>query len=181
MEEFTEAVYRFRAAQDANGPNLIALKREMEFLGRKLEFCRQCVYSGQPIEGYAEWSGLPERCPELHGMMRCHHWRMRNLLLLLPLITLLTACQSKKEICAQWATQKSEDVAAAKKLGIDISDIDIPNRGSAVWYRSFSILRVLQGLDVDHVGSSRDRCHPSSMRKLLLLLLLPLLSLQPLR
>ena len=60
---------------------------------------------------------------------------MRNLLLLLPLITLLTACQSKKEICAQWATRQSEDVAAAKKLGIDISDIDIPNRGSAVWVK----------------------------------------------
>ena len=64
QEEFTEAVYRFRAAQDANKTNLIALKREMEFLGRKLEFYRQCVYTGQPIEGYAEWSELPERCPE---------------------------------------------------------------------------------------------------------------------
>ena len=63
-EELTEAVYRFRAAQDANETNLIALKREMEFLGRKLEFYQQCVYSGQPIEGYAEWSELPERCPE---------------------------------------------------------------------------------------------------------------------
>ena len=64
QEEFTEAVYRFRAAEEANARNLIALKREMEFLGRKLEFYRQCVYSGQPIEGYAEWSELPERCPE---------------------------------------------------------------------------------------------------------------------
>ena len=64
QEEFTEAVYRLRAAEEANAPNQIALKREMEFLGRKLEFYRQCIYSGQPIEGYAEWSELPERCPE---------------------------------------------------------------------------------------------------------------------
>ena len=63
QEEFTEAVYRFRTAEEANSPNLIALKREMEFLGRKLEYYRQCVYTGQPIEGYAEWSVLPERCP----------------------------------------------------------------------------------------------------------------------
>ena len=63
-EEFAQATYRFRAAEEANAPNLIALKREMEFLGRKLEFYRQCVYSGQPIEGYSEWSELPERCPE---------------------------------------------------------------------------------------------------------------------
>ena len=63
-EEFTQAVYRFRAAEEANARNLVALKREMEFLGRKLEYCRQCVYTGQPIEGYAEWSVLPERCPE---------------------------------------------------------------------------------------------------------------------
>ena len=64
QEEFTEAVYRFRAAEEANARNLIALKREMEFLGRKLEYYRQCVYTGQPIEGYAEWSVLPERCPK---------------------------------------------------------------------------------------------------------------------
>ena len=64
QEEFSEAVYRFRAAEEANAPNLIALKREMEFSGRKLEYYRQCAYTGQPIEGYAEWSELPERCPK---------------------------------------------------------------------------------------------------------------------
>ena len=63
QEEFAQAVYRFRAAEEANAPNLIALKREMEFLGRKLEYCRQCVYAGLPVEEYAEWSVLPERCP----------------------------------------------------------------------------------------------------------------------
>ena len=64
QEEFTEAVYRFRAAEEANASNLIALKREMEFLGRKLEHYRQSVYTGQTIEGYDEWSELPERCPK---------------------------------------------------------------------------------------------------------------------
>ena len=64
QDEFTVAVYRFRAAEEANARNLIALKREMEFLGRKLEYYRQCIYTGQPIEGYAEWSELPERCPK---------------------------------------------------------------------------------------------------------------------
>ena len=63
-EEFTQAVYRFRAAEEANASNSIALKREMEFLGRKLEFYRHCIYTGQPIDGYSEWSELPERCPE---------------------------------------------------------------------------------------------------------------------
>ena len=37
QEEFAQAVYRFRAAEEANTPNLIALEREMEFLGRKLK------------------------------------------------------------------------------------------------------------------------------------------------
>jgi len=62
-EEFIQALYRFRAAEEANAPNLIALKREMEFLGRKHEFYRYCLYTGQPIDGYSEWSELPERCP----------------------------------------------------------------------------------------------------------------------
>ena len=64
QEEFTQALYRFRAAEEANAPNLITLKREMEFLGRKLEYCRQCAYAGLPVEEYDEWSELPERCPE---------------------------------------------------------------------------------------------------------------------
>ena len=64
QEEFTQAVYRFRAAEEANASNLIALKREMEFLGRKLEAYRRRYYSGESIAGYAEWSVLPKRCPE---------------------------------------------------------------------------------------------------------------------
>ena len=64
QEEFTQALYRFRAAEKANAPDLIALKRETEFLERKLEYCRQCIYAGLPVEEYAEWSELPERCPK---------------------------------------------------------------------------------------------------------------------
>ena len=63
-EEFAQAVYRFRAAEEANAPNLIALKREMEFLDRKVEAYRHCVYSGQQIDEYVEWSALPDRCPK---------------------------------------------------------------------------------------------------------------------
>lgn len=32
QEEFAQAVYRFRAAEEVNAPNRITLKREMEFL-----------------------------------------------------------------------------------------------------------------------------------------------------
>ena len=35
QEELAQSVYRFRAAEEANAPNLFALKREMEFLDRK--------------------------------------------------------------------------------------------------------------------------------------------------
>ena len=41
QEEFTQAVYRFRAAEKVKAPNLIALKREMEYSGRKLEAYRR--------------------------------------------------------------------------------------------------------------------------------------------
>ena len=49
-EEYLHAVYRFREAEQANSPDLIALKREMEFLGRKLETYRRWFYSGESIE-----------------------------------------------------------------------------------------------------------------------------------
>ena len=44
QEEFVQAVYRFRAAEEVNAPNLIALKREMEFLDRKVGAYRHCVF-----------------------------------------------------------------------------------------------------------------------------------------
>ena len=62
--DFTQAIYRFRAAEDAHAPNLIALKREMEFLDRKVQFYRYCIYNNQPIDSYAEY-------PALHTQTRC--------------------------------------------------------------------------------------------------------------
>ena len=59
---------------------------------------------------------------------------MRKLLLLLPLIALLTACQSKRDICAEFAAEadygpESDLVAArlkaAKKLGIELEPADL--------------------------------------------------------
>ena len=64
QEEFTQAVYRFRAAEEANAPNLITLKRDMEFLGRKLEAYRRLFYSGESIDGYVECPAPSDRCPE---------------------------------------------------------------------------------------------------------------------
>ena len=63
QEEFAQAVYRFRTAEEANAPNLVALKREMEFLGRKLETYRRWFYSGEPIDGYVELPAPSDRCP----------------------------------------------------------------------------------------------------------------------
>ena len=64
QEEFTQAVYRFRAAEEADASYLIALKRDMEFLGRKLEAYRRWSYSGESIEEYTEWPAPSDRCPE---------------------------------------------------------------------------------------------------------------------
>ena len=63
-EEYVQAVYRFREAEQANSPDLIALKREMEFLGRKLEAYRRWFYSGESIEGYVELPAPLDRCPK---------------------------------------------------------------------------------------------------------------------
>ena len=63
-EEYVQAVYRFREAEQANSPDLIALKREMEFLGRKLEAYRRWFYSGESIEEYVELPAPSDRCPK---------------------------------------------------------------------------------------------------------------------
>ena len=65
-EEYVQAVYRLRSAEEAYAQNVIDLKREMEFLGRKLGHYRYCVYAGQPIEEYAEYSAdiAESRCPK---------------------------------------------------------------------------------------------------------------------
>ena len=64
QEEFAQAMYQFRAAEEANAPNLIALKREMEFSGRKLEAYRSWFYSGELIEEYVELPAPSDRCPK---------------------------------------------------------------------------------------------------------------------
>ena len=63
-EEYVQAVYRFREAAQANSPNLIALKHEMEFLGRKLEEYRRWFFSGESIEEYVELPAPLDRCPK---------------------------------------------------------------------------------------------------------------------
>ena len=63
-EEYTQAIYRFRAAEEANAPNLIVLQREMEFSGRKLEAYRRWFFSGEVIEEYVEWPAPSDRCPK---------------------------------------------------------------------------------------------------------------------
>ena len=66
QEEFTQAVYRFRESESTNAPNLITLKREMEFLDRKARFYRYRLYSDLPVEGnYIEEQAphISKRCP----------------------------------------------------------------------------------------------------------------------
>ena len=46
---------------------------------------------------------------------------MKKPLLPLPLIAVLTACQSKKDICAQRAGAQIDDEEAARLLGLDLS------------------------------------------------------------
>ena len=53
----------------------------------------------------------------------------RRILLVMPLIALLTACQSKKEICAQWGAFMLTNVEAANRLGVDFSDLEFPESG----------------------------------------------------
>ena len=66
QEEFAQALYRFRSAEDANAPNRYVLKREMEFLDRKVQTYRYCVYTKQPIEEYERYSivHLAGCCPK---------------------------------------------------------------------------------------------------------------------
>ena len=63
-EEYVQATYKFRAADEAHAQNLVSLKREMEFLLRKVDYYRYCVYSGELIEEYVELPAPSDRCPE---------------------------------------------------------------------------------------------------------------------
>ena len=64
QNELAEAAYRFRSAKSVNGNNVGALKREMEFLERKVRYYRYCVYKNLPIKAYTEWSEIPGKCPK---------------------------------------------------------------------------------------------------------------------
>jgi len=64
QDELAEAVYRLRAARAVNANNVDPLKREMEFLERKVRYYRYCVYKNLPIKAYTEWSEIPGKCPK---------------------------------------------------------------------------------------------------------------------
>ena len=65
-EEYVQAIYRLRSAEDAYEQNVADLKREMDFLSRKVGHYRHCLYAGKPIEEYAEYSAdtTESRCPK---------------------------------------------------------------------------------------------------------------------
>ena len=64
-EAYVQAVYRLRSAEEAYEQNVSDLKREMDFLFRKVEHYRHCLYAGKPLEKYLEYSAPPAeaRCP----------------------------------------------------------------------------------------------------------------------
>jgi muconolactone delta-isomerase len=55
-EAYVQAVYRFRAAEDEYEQNVSDLKREMNFLFRKVGHYRHCLHTGKPLEEYLEYS-----------------------------------------------------------------------------------------------------------------------------
>ena len=50
-EEYLQAVYRLRSAEEAYQQNLSDLKREMDFLFRKVGHYRHCIYAGETVGG----------------------------------------------------------------------------------------------------------------------------------
>ena len=65
-EEYVQAVYRLRSAEEAYEQNVSDLKREMDFLFRKVEHYRHCLYAGKSLEEYLEYSAAStdKRCPK---------------------------------------------------------------------------------------------------------------------
>ena len=65
-EAYVKAVYRLRSAEEAYEQNVSDLKREMDFLFRKVEHYRHCLYAGKPLEEYLEYSAASadRRCPK---------------------------------------------------------------------------------------------------------------------
>ena len=66
QDEFIQAVYRFRAAEAVNAPELIALKREMDHLDRQVLRCIRSFYSGRPMgqNAAASFPHNGRRCPK---------------------------------------------------------------------------------------------------------------------
>ena len=65
-EAYVQAVYRLRSAEEAYEQNVSDLKREMDFLFRKVGYYRHCIYAGKPLEEYLEYStgAAAGRCPK---------------------------------------------------------------------------------------------------------------------
>ena len=65
-EAYVQAVYRLRAAEEAYEQNVSDLKREMDFLSRKVGHYRHCLYAGKSLEKYLEYSAASadRRCPK---------------------------------------------------------------------------------------------------------------------
>ena len=61
-----EEYVRLRSAEEAYEQNVSDLKREMDFLFRKVEHYRHCFYAGKPLEEYLEHSAASadRRCPK---------------------------------------------------------------------------------------------------------------------
>ena len=61
-----QATYKFREADEADALNLVSMKREMEFLLRKVGYYRHCLYAGKPLEEYLQYSAASAeaRCPK---------------------------------------------------------------------------------------------------------------------
>ena len=53
-EAYVKAVYRLRSAEEAYEQNVSDLKREMDFLFRKVEHYRHCLYAGKSLEEYLD-------------------------------------------------------------------------------------------------------------------------------
>ena len=65
-EAYVQAVYRLRSAEDRDEHNVSDLKREMDFLFRKVGHYRHCLYAGKPLKDYQEYSAASAeaRCPK---------------------------------------------------------------------------------------------------------------------
>ena len=65
-EAYVQAVYRLRSAEEACEQNVSELKREIDFLFRKVGHYRHSIYAGKPLEEHLEYSAAPAetRCPK---------------------------------------------------------------------------------------------------------------------